>query len=262
MKGIYIYCIKNTGNSKSQMKGIDGLSRVMSIPYKDIEAVVSMVDLKIYGSKALAKKAKEDIKWIVKYAQKHEKIIEHAMGHNKLETVIPMKFGTIFEKDESLKNILKKEYNKFKKILNNFNGKQEWSVKVYAKEALIKSKLKSSEKKLKASVKQAKALPRGSDYFGELEVEKELDDMIHKRIDKLSNIFFRDFSARAVKSQKNKNLTSDLRGRKEAMILNSAYLIDEGMISGFIKEAKALQKINPEFIFEYTGPWPPYNFIK
>jgi hypothetical protein len=57
-------------------------------------------------------------------------------------------------------------------------------------------------------------------------------------------------------------LAKEFSGHTEPMILNSAYFVSQGKTRNFIKQAKSLQKLNPEFIFEYTGPWPPYNFVQ
>jgi hypothetical protein len=290
MKGIYLYGIrKNTGKGL-QVLGIDGKSKATSIPYKDIEAIVSVVDLKEYGSQELAKRAKEDLKWIIKHAKKHEKVIEHAMKQKgNIVPIIPMKFGLIFEKPQNLEDILHKEYQKFKKLLAQFTGKQEWSVKVYAKESALKEKLQSSEKKLQTRIKQTKTLPRGADYFGELEVTKVLDTVMQKKTDELSKKFFKMLGALAFKSKQNKplafssrelrvatrvgkkekagrgvrgkNLSQKLVGREEPMVLNSAYLVPERTVPTFVQKAQNLQRSHPEFIFEYTGPWPPYNFV-
>jgi hypothetical protein len=268
MKGLYLYCIRPHSVAKSHklkagLRGIDNKSKVTGIPYKDIEAIVSAVDLKEYNSKELAQHAKEDIGWIIKNAKRHENVVEAAMGikskDRKFNTIIPMKFGMIFEKPQNLEDILKKEYQKFKKLLARLTGKQEWSVKVYAKELALREKLKSSEKKVQKQIKRAKALPRGADYFGELEVKKELSNVMQKKIDELNRKFFKSLSA--LESCRNKNLAEEFAGHKEPMILNSAYFISEDDVDGFINEAQELQKANPEFIFEYTGPWPPYNFV-
>jgi hypothetical protein len=263
MKGLYLYCIRNNNGKGLQMIGIDGKSKAMGIPYKNIEAIVSSVDLKEYGSKELARRAKEDLKWIIKNAKKHEKVIEHAMKvSGKIVPIIPMKFGMIFEKPQNLEDVLRKEYQKFKNLLARFARKQEWSVKIYAKESVLKEKLKSSEKKVQARIKQTKNLPRGADYFGELEVNKALDNVMQKKTGELSKKFFKLLGAFALESRQNKILAGELAGHKESMVVNSAYLVHEGKVRDFVKEAKELQKLNPEFIFEYTGPWPPYNFVK
>jgi hypothetical protein len=268
MNGIYLYCVRQFSNSELKVKGISGL-KVFTIPYKDIEAVVSTIDVRAINTKEVARKAKEDLNWIITQSKIHEKIVERAMGivnHKSeiinLKSVIPMKFGMIFEKPQNLEDILRKEYQKFKNLLARFTGKQEWSVKIYAKEPALKEKLKLSEKKVQTRIKQTKNLPRGADYFGELEVNKALDNVMQKKTGELSKKFFKLLGAFALESRQNKILAGELAGHKEPMVANCAYLIHEDKVRDFVKEAKELQKLNPEFIFEYTGPWPPYNFVK
>jgi hypothetical protein len=280
MRGLYLYCIRLNSGKGLQVKGIDGKSKAMGIPYKEIEAIVSNVDLKEYGSKELAQRANGDLKWIIKHAKRHEKVIEHAMNlvrgregsqrasasngvkdRGEIIPIIPMKFGMIFEKPQKLEDILKKEYRKFKKLLSRFTGNQEWSVKIYAKVPTLREKLKSSEKKVQTQIKQAKGLPRGTDYFGELEINKALDTVMQKKSDAISKKFLKILSEFAVDSRSGKILAQEFTGHKEPMILNSAYLIKGSKVGVFIKQVRSFQKIHPEFIFEYTGPWPPYNFI-
>jgi hypothetical protein len=268
MKGLYLYCVRNKGGKNIRAHGIDGGANVFTIPYKEIEAVVSGVDLKKMNSREVSQRAREDIDWIIKHATKHEKVIESAMGNSglkakshRLNAVVPMKFGTIFEKPQNLEDTLRKEYQKFRKLLTNLTGKQEWGVKVYAKESVLKEKLKSSEKKVQTQIKRAKSLPRGTDYFGELEVKKELGNIMQKKMSELSKKFFKILSSFALESRQNKILAGEFAGHAELMVLNSAYLVPEDQVDKLILETKNLQKLNPEFIFEYTGPWPAYNFI-
>jgi hypothetical protein len=272
MKGLYVYCIRMNSGTSLRVRGIEGKSKAASISYKDIEAVVSAVDLKEYGSKELARRAQEDLKWIIKYAQKHEHVIEAVMGlkkkndkskaiRYKLDAVIPMKFGMIFKNQQNIEDMLQKEYKKFKKLLTYFTGKQEWNVTVYAKEAALKEKLKSSDKNVRLQITHAKNLPRGADYFGEIEVNKTLNTLLGKNIESLTARFFRLLSVSAAKSRNNKVLTKEFAGRQDSMVLNSAYLIYESKVRDFAREVKKLQTLYPEFAFEYTGPWPPYNFV-
>jgi len=57
-------------------------------------------------------------------------------------------------------------------------------------------------------------------------------------------------------------LDKELTGRREPMVLNSAYLIPREKIENFKKEAEGLnQEIQAKgFYLEYSGPWPVYNF--
>jgi len=48
------------------------------------------------------------------------------------------------------------------------------------------------------------------------------------------------------------------------MVLNAAYLISDEKVDEFNKEAERMKQEIQEkgFCFEYSGPWPAYNFTK
>ena len=51
-----------------------------------------------------------------------------------------------------------------------------------------------------------------------------------------------------------------LTGSKELMILNAAYLVDDGQADDFAAMVEALAEQYPSVRLELTGPWPPYSF--
>jgi len=260
MKGLYLYCIRNLANAgRFKTKGIDGKSRVFPIAYQDLEAIVSEVDLKEFGSKEIAKRAKEDIKWIIKHAERHEKVIEEAM---RLDVVIPMKFGTIFKDKKNLEQILQKNSKEFKNILKKLDGKEEWGVKAYVDEKKLSDELKNKDRAVKAKIEGVKKLPQGADYFQELEVEDLVGKIMRQEIDKQSKIFFKSLKLGVCDTRENKILAKEFAGRSNPMVLNGAYLIHKKSVKDFRKKVDELKSRNPAFIFECTGPWPPYNFVK
>src|SRR3989304_8555245 len=101
MDGLYLYCIREkSGTPCFSIKGIDEKGEVFALIHRELEAVVSEVSLEEFGSGEIQKKAQEELKWIKEKAVAHEKVIEEAMRKNdKILSVIPMRFGTIF-KDE------------------------------------------------------------------------------------------------------------------------------------------------------------------
>ena len=56
MKGFYLYCIRPKTDSKFSAKGISG-GEVYTVPYQDLEAVVSDVSLEEFGSEEIQKKS-------------------------------------------------------------------------------------------------------------------------------------------------------------------------------------------------------------
>ena len=265
MKGIYLYGITpsikikkltNKGGGKSIGRG-----KAFYIFYRDIEAIVSEVSLKEFGSKEIQRRAAEDLEWIKDKALLHEKVIETAL--NSRDLVIPMKFGTIFKDRKSLVSSLKKDYLKFKNLFKNLSGKAEFSMKVYAIYKLLEDEIKKSSPIIQSKLEEIKSLPAGRQYF----LEEEINEMVKKEaknsINNYFSLFLEKLKGLTEEMKDNKLLAKELTQRKEPMVFNGAFLIKKEKVGGWQKEIQNLrdeyEKIG--FIFESSGPWPPYNFV-
>jgi len=263
MKGLYIYCIRVKIDAKFSIKGMEG-GKIFTIPYQNLEAVVSEVSLEKFSSKEIQRKAQEDLKWITEKAQLHEKVVGQAMKKRERSiSVIPMKFGTIFKTKERLEETLKKHYFQFKETLKNLAGKQEWGVKVYLKQKPFKEEIKKVSPVVQEKEKEIASLPEGVAYF----LQKQIDDAVTKEADKILEKYIENFFATLKKyaevGTKGKILEKELTGKSLPMVLNAIFLVSEKKLKDFLKE---IDNLNKEFeikgfTFEYSGPWPPYNFI-
>lgn len=245
----------------------------------DLEAVVSEVSLEEFSSEEIQKKAQEDLNWIKDKAAIHEKVIEEAMGINAdlrrlyadqcgknprgITAVIPMKFGTIFKTRKNLQETFKKYYPKFKKTLENLTGKQEWGVKVYLDRRFFEKEVKKTSPMIQAKQEEMASMPEGVAYF----MQKQIDESVSKEADKALENYtenlletLKEYIEAGIKG---KILEKELTGKSLPMILNAIFLVSEEKLENFVKE---IDKLNQEyglkgFNFEYSGPWPPYNFI-
>ena len=297
MTGFYLYCIrprtrinsvrgKEKSNSEFSLEGIDG-GKVFTIPHQDLEAIVSEVSLAEFGSEEIQKRAQEDLGWIKEKAQIHEKVIEEAMigedplKNKNLKAVIPMKFGTIFKSKESLEETLKKHYDQFKESLKKIEGKQEWAVKVYLDRRAFEKEIKKvspvvqekekeiaqlySESKIRTSRPDevGNRLPEGVAYFAQKQIDEAASKEADKALENYTESFVEALKKWAEVSTKSKILEKELTGKSLPMVLNAIFLVSKEKLENFIKEIDKLEEIykSKGFNFEYSGPWPPYNFI-
>ena len=266
MEGLYLYCLREKTKTVPEIstKGIDGKGEVFTLPYQELEAVVSKVSLEEFGSSEIQKKAQEDLNWIKEKAVLHAKITEEAMRQDdKILSLIPMRFGTIFKEKARLEETLGKDYSKIKEVLDRIRGKQEWNIKVYLNDRKkFEQVIKEKNEAIKEKEKEIAALDEGMAFF----MEEELKEVISKEAEKELNNFveelFEAFKKQAFDSIKNKILERELTGRREPMVLNATYLIPEERIEDFKKETEKLnQDIQVKgFHLECSGPWPAYNF--
>ena len=266
MEGLYLYCIREKTENAPEIhiKGIDGEGETYTLLFRDLEAVVSRVSSEEFASEEIQRKAQEDLNWIKEKAVIHEKVVEEAMRKNgKILNLIPMRFGTIFQDKVRLEETLKKDYSRVEEVLERIRGKQEWSVKVYLGD---REKFKQTTKKNNETIvekeKEIASLPEGMAFFVEEEFKEVISKEVEKELDHITEEIFESLKKQAAASVKGKILEKELTGRQEPMVLNAAYLIPEGNIEDFKKEAEDLNhKMQGKgFFIEYSGPWPAYSF--
>jgi hypothetical protein len=266
MKGLYLYCIrKRTVAPSFSIKGIDGKGSVFVIPFQELEGVISKVSLEEFASEEIQKRAQEDLNWIKEKTVIHEKVIEEAMQRNEeILSVIPMKFGTLFKEKERLEQTLNEHYERFKNTLEKLEGKREWSIKLYlVDKRRFEQEVKSKSKIIMEKEKEIADLPEGVAYFLEGKLKELISRDVDKKLKKTQKAIFNGFKIYAEQSRKGKILGREITGKHEPMILNAYYLIKKEKIDDFIREAESInQSLKKKgFVLEYSGPWPPYNFV-
>jgi len=117
---------------------------------------------------------------------------------------------------------------------------------------------------VKAKEKEIAAMPRGMAYFFEKQLAELISSEINKEIENYAQDFFLALKKYVETSLKGKILDREFTGKFEPMVLNAIYLIQEKKIEDFKKKIDQLSReMEPKgFRFEYSGPWPPYNFAK
>jgi hypothetical protein len=48
----------------------------------------------------------------------------------------------------------------------------------------------------------------------------------------------------------------------EGRVLSAAFLVERGGWVRFVEHSEELNRAHPELVFDVTGPWPPYDFVK
>jgi len=266
MDGLYLYCLREkTKNSPTiSSKGIDGDGEVFVLAYRQLEAVVSKVCFEEFGSDDIFKKAQEDLNWIKEKALAHEKIIEQAMRKdNKVLSLIPMRFGTIFKNKARLEESLNKDYCKIQEVLERIQSKQEWSIKLYLKDKeKFEKMIKEKNEAIKKKEQELASLPEGIAFFMEEELRETIAEEVDKELSTTMDVLFEGLKKQSVDSVRNKVLEKELTGRFEPMVLNAAYLVSEEKVENFTEVVEDLkQEMQAQgFCLEYSGPWPGFNF--
>ncbi len=258
--GLYIYCVREADGKKIKAKGIEFGGQISAIPFKDIEAVVSDVDLSQFNEKKIEDKLREDAKWTEKNIRRHHEAVAET---GKIKAVIPMKFGTLFKTQKSLEAMLKNHYMKFKALLRRLKDKQEWGVKGYLEYKKFGEILKSKNKAIQKLEKKRLSVPEGMKWY----IDRKSDELIAGQIEygveeELKRIIGK-LEKQAEEIRLNDLLPKEVIEPGRDMILNAACLVSNDCLGAFQTVLKGIVKecAIVGIILILTGPWPPYNFV-
>lgn len=260
--GYYVYGIVRSDEGalveRLPEEGIDPAHPVYALPHQAIQAVVSKVSLQEFGQEELEANL-EDIQWVEAKVLAHQRVLEAALADH---TLVPMRFCTIYRSESGVQEMLAQHYDDFVEALAHLEGKQEWGVKIYCDGPTLAQRVGETSdrvKELKAEMEQKSS---GAAYF----LRKKVDEAVAEEVERVSDEYAQRshdlLSSHAEDAIINPLQSKELTGRDEAMVLNGAYLIAEERLAAFRAELESLEEEHGDlgFIYEMTGPWPPYNF--
>jgi hypothetical protein len=266
MNGYYLYCIREKQDEKFEAPGLFENSKAFSLPYKNLEAIVSEVPSDLLNSDQIKSKAQNDLNWIKEKAQRHEAVSEQAMKiSGKIYPVIPLRFGAVFQTKQKVEQSLKECYSRYHECLGELKGKQEWSVKVYLIDHKpLEAEVMEHDQYFLAKNAEIAAMPKGMAYFFQSELNDMLSDAVKQKIEEHTQSIFDSLARFACASLHGKLLEKEFTGRQDPLVLNAIYFINEDKISGFKLEIERLDPFMKTrgLQLEYSGPWPPFHFVK
>ncbi|MBI5417084.1 GvpL/GvpF family gas vesicle protein [Candidatus Poribacteria bacterium] len=253
---LYIYCITL---KEPDLKKIDLCNNIFYIRHNDIYAVAGSVSDDEFGETNIEKKLCE-MEWLIPKVKAHMNINRIIM---KNMTIVPFKFGTIFKTEESLKEMIDEYAPQLMDNIYKLNDKEEWAVRIYCDMNILNKKVSETSARIKQHDMEISCSGPGKAFL----LKKKRDELIACETDKILDDYikycFDKFSSQSHEAVINKLFAENTDSHKSKMIFNSSYLLFKKNVNEFFDTIRKLKKIYCEtgFEFEYSGPWPPFNFV-
>jgi len=234
----YAYCLTEqqtlTNGSRARrpflLEGIQGVNAVpvLSYPSGEFAVVVSEFDR---SADKLEDKA----------------VLEHARVVSvcfRTGTVLPFRFGTLFDSDEALRQAVRANRRAFGQSVARLRGKAEMHLKVMVRDGSLRGAL--ADVQLPDTV--------GGEYLVKLR-------------EKASKDRERQTKARALSVQVHKMFNpleeeiSCKRVNTDGMLIDIAHLIDSKSVEKYQNRYSSAAKQLKNCELSVSGPWPPYHFL-
>jgi hypothetical protein len=253
---IYVYCISD---SPLRPDHVSGQGSLECLVFQEFYAIVKQVSPDEFSEENLKKKF-ADLPWIEIHARNHIRIISEVM---KNSAVIPFKFGTIFNSEESLGKFIGDYSGSLAENLGNTKGKEEWSVKIYCNRTLLNQQIGDISPEVGALEEEiSKSMP-GKAFL----LKRKKVELIGTEVEKVMRVCgqscYDELAALSELTQINNLLPKELSERTDDMILNVSCFVNQGRVNELLCAIGELQKKykNVGFDMAAAGPWPPFSFI-
>jgi Gas vesicle synthesis protein GvpL/GvpF len=207
----------------SAMHGVGG-SPVLAYPSGEFAVIVSEYQSGILDQKAVLE---------------HARVISECFRNT---TVLPFRFGTVFDNDEALRRAVRVNRRTFTESVQRLRGKAEMHVKVVLRDSSLRDLLPE------ATVPAA-----GSEYLTRLRQVAVRDRE-------------RQTKARSVSVQVHKvfaPLEEEVSCKKfdsGGLLIDFAHLIDSNTVEKYQNRYTAVTRQLKDCEVNISGPWPPYHF--
>lgn len=233
----YAYCItehqNHTNGTRTRrpfiMDGIQGVNgaTVLSYPSGEFAVVVSEFDRSTGNLEE-------------KHVLEHARVVSVCFRQG---TVLPFRFGTIFDSDDSLRQAVRSNRRTFGESVARLKGKSEMHVKLLVRDGSLKQ---LQEIHIPDTV--------GGEYLAKLRekavAERERQTKakaLSVQVHRLFNPLEEEISCKRVNT--------------DGMLIDIAHLIDSKSVEKYQNRYSSALKQLKDCEVSVSGPWPPYHFV-
>jgi hypothetical protein len=241
--GWYVYGVIDAGDRRQTVDGVRFVER------PPLAAAVAEVDLEEFDD--LETKL-NDRAWLERKALEHEQVLRRLVRNG---TVVPLRFGTIYDDLDDVGRMLEERANELLADLERVRGRVELGVKGFVERPRL-------EEVLARERAATPAASPGRAYLERRQVERDVATEVSAVVAEAARSTHERLLVRSVAGSVSRPHSRELSGRTEEMFLNAAYLVPAGD-DALRGEVDALGRAYATLglSFEVTGPWPPYSFV-
>jgi len=252
---IYAYCLLNTQPDLHQNMNLRNLK---SIAIDDYIVVVKFVFSDEFSEENF-KRNLLDIDWLEYNNHEHVEVITLLM--NQI-TVIPFKFGTLFNNENSLKKFITDHSDSLIENFLHIDGKEEWSVKIYCNRKALSEQIDELSEEMATLEKQIMASSPGKAFL----LKRKKSELVEYEMDRICKSYgqnyYDEFRKLSASTNLNNLLPKEFTGREDTMILNAVFLVNKANVNDFRNTVNTFRKAGiSDFFIETTGPGPPFSFV-
>ncbi|MFD7844762.1 GvpL/GvpF family gas vesicle protein [Nocardia sp. NPDC059764] len=217
----------------------------------DLAAVVGSVPLDVFGEQPLRRNF-EDLDWLEATARAHDAVVSAMVSRG---SALPLRLATVFHDDNRVRELLDERHADFDAVLKLVSGRTEWGVKAYGDRAALTAAVAEAR-----SADEVSNLSQGAAYLARRRAQLSAQQSVEREAAERAEEIHTRLVRQAAAGRRQPLTDPAVSGRRDWMVLNGTYLVDDDHTDEFATAVTTLGTEFPGIRLELTGPWPPYSF--
>jgi len=252
---LYVYAIGRAGHAPpEQVEAVDGSTSITAIEVDGLAAFYTAVDAAEFSQPVIDARSK-DVEWLGRIGYRHQSVMTALMRGG---TLIPLRAFTLFASETTLRNHLRGERQKFSRILERLEGKEEWTLRIEFEPARWSDALVRRVGRLRELAGEVERAASGKAFL----LRKKLDEE-KKRASREAEQQVVAEVENAVMGTLECDTVAESRQERSGGFPQINVLIerDEGTRLAALRDDLTQRYEKDGVTVALTGPWPPYTFV-
>lgn len=248
------------GAPLSPPPGIDERS-VTLVRRGDVAALVSLLPAADYTPDTIAERSGE-VAWLSPRAMAHDRVLTWAQERSA-SGVVPLPMFSMWGSKTALERTLTERAATLAATFRRVRGADEFGLRVHRRDAAMLEAVDTLDEDIARLRREAAAASAGQKYLLERKIAARAKTAIRAASQRMARGIFAELRSLA-REALNRPLTPESGSAEDStMVLNGAFLVAREQLDAFRAAVAArMSEYEPKGLrFDFTGPWPPYNFV-
>ena len=261
----YLYAIVPASfDASAAPAGVDE-ERVVVEREGGLGALVSTVDGHTYRESELESRI-ADMGWLGPRAMGHDRVVTWA---SDVGPVVPLPVLSLFRDGASVRAMLAEQRGQLQRTLDRVAGGAEYIVRIFRLDSILAGSISALSDSVAALERETASATPGQRYLLGRKLEAERKQELKRIGQRVATDAYDSLAEAAVEAVRNPLPRADRGGpgiesATGAAVLDAAFLVRRDATQAFQRVVTRLvRQWEPHgFRFEFTGPWPPYHFVR
>lgn len=239
--------------------GIDN-SEVGALVEDDMAALVSSLDKTVYTPERV-EVLTEEVGWVAPRASAHDAVVTWAGDRGP---VIPLPIFTLFHDESRVREMLRERRAELQATLKRVGAGEEYGLRIFRLDEVLSEHIASLSSTIEGLERQVREATPGQRYLLQRKLEAERRTELKRVAADVARQSFETLAPLALEAVRE---PLPAKGRTDApgiAVLNAFFLVRRGGLEPFQRSLTAIVREHAShgFQFDFTGPWPPYHFVR